>query len=204
MGNWTLNPFTGKFDYGAPAPYVLPSITLSGGGHYEIGSTVHNITLSWACNKTMTDIIVNGVDQGPGQSGSMLVTQDFTTDTTFSATCSDGKNTSSATTSITFLNIYYWGSNALTSLDNTDVLALSQALAYGRSSNNTYNCAGGKYIWICYPASMGTATFTVGGLQVTFTLTVQSVTNSEGYSESYNCYRSNNLLNNSAITVTVS
>lgn len=194
------------------ALYVAPTVSLSGGSTVEKGATIADVALSWTCNKTMLTRIlsapvpVGDQDRGPGQNGSYNHTgANLTSNTTYSITVGDGTQTSSGSTSCSFLNRRYYGINANASLTNGMILALSKEFCSSRSNTHTYDCSGaGTHIWICYPASFGTAIFKVGGLEVTFTLTVQAVTNDSGYTESFNCYRSTEVQHGSDIVVVVS
>ena len=191
--------------------YVFPSVSLSGGSTHEIGSTVSDVALSWSCNKVMTTrdlsvpVPIEDRVLGPGQNGSYNhIGAGLTSNTTYSISVSDGTNSTSSSTSIVFYNERYYGTTAdVGPLDNSTVLAFAAEFATSRSNTHSYDC-GGKYIWICYPASLGTATFVVGGLETTFDLTIQNVTNASGYLESFNCYRSHELQMGSGIVVVVS
>jgi hypothetical protein len=191
--------------------YIYPDVTLSGGNNFQKGHTVANVTLSWVCNKAMTTRTLSAPvpsgdrSRGAGQNGTYTHTgANLTTDTTYTLTVGDGTNTETATTSVDFYNTRFFGASAVAGpLSNAQILALSGSeLATAAYNSHAYDCTGGKYIWICYPASLGTARFYVGGLETTFDLTVQAVTNSDSYVESYNCYRSLELQDDSAITVT--
>jgi hypothetical protein len=102
-----------------------------------------------------------------------------------------------------YVNKRYYGSNAETSLSNSEILALNKENCTEKANTHDYDCTGGKYIWICYPSRFGTARFRVGGFETTFDLTVKSVTNEEAYTETYNCYKSFRLQHNDTITVAV-
>jgi hypothetical protein len=176
--------------------YVYPEILTFGNdvGTVELGTTVSAIDLNWTTNKTGMmqtlnpgSIDVTGVNTytDPGS---------FTTTKTYTLTVDDGQNTDVATTTAYFLQKRYWGANASTSLNDAGIQALSQEFATSRSMTKSITAAG-QYIYVCYPAAWGTATFTVNGLPNTaWTLSVQSFTNASGHTSSYNVYRSNNLL----------
>ena len=191
--------------------YVPPSVSLGGGSTVEIGSTIVDVPLSWTCNKAMltrllsAPVPIGDRDRGAGQNGSYThVGANLVSNTTYSITVGDGTGFASGYTYCTFRNRRYYGINAgLGPLSNPQILALNKEFCSGRANTHTYNCTGGTYIWICYPASFGLATFKVGGLEVTFTLFVQDVTNDSGYVESFNCYRSTELQNGSDIEVVV-
>ena len=191
--------------------YVLPSVSISGGSTYEIGSTITNATLHWTLNKDMVSVLLSA----PVPSGDRNQTENGTntyihsnanivSNTTYSVTVNDGENSASSSTTFSFANRRYYGVSSNASLTNAQVLALTAEFCTARSNTHTYDCTGGAYIWICYPKSYGTATFNVGGLEVVFNCTEQSVTNASGHTETFYCYRSLNALNGSGIQVIVS
>jgi len=190
-----------------------PTVNVTGGSTNEIGSSVVNPTISWSANGVMTTASItgpNGLNTSitAGASGSYQHTYTLTSNGTYTVTVGDGVETANDSTSVTFLNRRYYGATADNALSAAEILALlgtemSKEFCSGVANTHTYDCTGGKYIWICYPASFGVAKFSIGGLEVTFNLTVQDVTNESGATASFNCYRSINLLNNSSISVVV-
>lgn len=102
------------------------------------------------------------------------------------------------------LNRRYFGSSANTIMSNSDILTLNKEMCSTIVNTHTYDCTGGKYIWICYPSRFGAAKFMVNDFETTFELTVQNVTNEDAYTESFNCYRSFRLQHGSNIIVEVS
>lgn len=101
-------------------------------------------------------------------------------------------------------NNRYYGVNSNTTLLNDDILALNSEPCTSRNNTHEYDCSSGKFIWICYPTRFGSAVFTVNGFVTTFVLNIQNVTNENGDTESFNCYRSYRLQHGSNITVVVS
>lgn len=186
--------------------YVTPDVSgfSNNVGSVEIGSTITSVVLNWSLNKTMTSASIN---QSIGSVLGVLTythSTSFTTDRTYTITVSDGTNSDSASTAIYFRSKRYWGTNANTSLDSTAILALSGELSTSKTKSWSQN-GNGQYIYYVYPASFGTATFTVNGLLSTsWTLSVQSHTNASGYSSSYNVYRTNNVQNGTGIQIEVS
>lgn len=71
----------------------------------------------------------------------------------------------------------YWGASVLTSLAESDILALSSDLASNYDKSVVYDCTGGKYPYFCFPETFGTpAAVTVNGLPFTaFDVSVVSV-----------------------------
>ena len=97
----------------------------------------------------------------------------------------------------------YWGVDAGTTINDAGILALV-GNEFSTTKNKAYSIdGGGKYLYYCYPASWGLATFTVGGLTVIFNLSVQNFTNASGHTESYNVYRSLNIQNGIGIAIVV-
>jgi hypothetical protein len=161
----------------------------------EIGGQAVDVTLSWGLNKAPTS---QSIDQGIGSlpvaDRTYASTGSFTTNRTYTLTATDGTTTDTDTTSVSFLNKRYWGCDSSTGPSDATIRAFSQEFASSRVQSHVITAAA-QYVFIVYPASFGTASFTVNGLPNTaWTLSVQSFTNASGYTSSYNVYRSNNLL----------
>jgi len=173
---------------------------------HEIGTTVSGVQFSWAYNKA---VVSQSINQGVGSLDPSLrtVTVNFaapglTTSETWTLTASDGTSSSSATTSVNFLPQVYWGVSPNTELTNAEVLALgSSAFASSIGRSIAYNATGGNYPFYAYPSNFGDPTsVVVGGLVMSaYTITVQSVTNASGYTQSYNVIRFNNIQTGSNI-----
>ncbi len=161
----------------------------------ETGGSAVDVTLTWALNKSPT---TQSLNQGIGtlSTSARTYTQSgsFTTSRTYTLTASDGTTTTNGNSSVTFMQKRYWGTNANTSLNDAEILALSSEFSSSRSQSRTI-IAAGAYVYFAWPASYGTGTFTVNGLPNTaWTLVTRAFVNASGYSESYNIYRSDNLL----------
>lgn len=185
--------------------YKGQSMSLSGGGTYEIGTVVHGVHLTWTYSKA---IVSQSLDNGIGALDLALRAYDWpddiSTSTAFTLTSSDGQQTSHATTSVVFQRKAYWGASALTSLANADILALSSnAFATSLARAVAYDCTGKKYPYYCYPASFGPLTdVRVGGLAFSdFTQTIVSLTNASGHTEDYYVTRFNGIQTGSNIQV---
>ncbi|MFA5187682.1 MAG: hypothetical protein WC551_14470, partial [Patescibacteria group bacterium] len=181
--------------------YVNPSITsfTNTVNQVEIGTTVASTTLNWTINKSVTSESLN---QGIGFITPSLRTythvDSYTTDRTYTLTVNDGTNNTSASTSVYFRYKRYYGTNASATLNDGQIISLTGELSTSRVQTRNGITPSNEYIYIVYPAAWGTATFTVNGLLNTdWTLTVQSHTNSSGYTANYNVYRTNNLLTGS-------
>lgn len=183
-------------------PIVIYSF-INNVNNVEKGSTVTNITFSYTFNKSANAInINNGIGVVTG--GSITKTVSLTTNTTYTLTVSDGRNAVTANSAVTFLNKAYWGTNANGTLTNAEVLGLANnTLATTRNRTLTLN-GNGEYIYYCYPASFGDASFSISGLASTaWTKSVQHVTNSFGNVTSYNVYRTNNIQNGTGIQIQI-
>lgn len=183
-----------QFASGILGLYHLPVISgfTTGVPIKEIGSTVTSVPMTWSYNKTMTTASLNN---GIGSISAALTNYtdspvSLTTNTTFTLTAGDGVNTTSASSTVTFENMRYWGPNT-----SAGPLTSAQIIALGGSEFSTtrvksgvvYNCTGGAYPYYAYPASFGALTaVTVGGLSFSaYNLTTQSFTNASGATSSY-------------------
>lgn len=182
--------------------------SFTGGSTNEIGSTVSSVSLNWTYNKTETSQSLN---QGIGTVTNGVRTYTYSTpitsNTTFTLSASDGTTTTSSNTSVSFLPRVWWGTDSKTSLTSADILLLdNNQLSSTRARSLTIN-GNGEYIYYAYPASYGTATFTVNGLLNTaWTLTTVMHSNllTPGNTQLYNVYRSNTIQNGTGISIVIS
>ncbi len=189
--------------------YVNPEITslINNIGTVEIGQTITDITLDWVINK---DILTQSFDQGIGSLDIALRTLSLnslsiTSSITYRLEVADDQNSANKNTSILFKHKRYWGTSALTTLGDSDILALSNEFHTSRVQSRSFDCTGGKYFYFAYPTAWGSATFKVGGLAFTDVNLVQrTFINASGHSEQYNIYRPNNIQTGSNIIVEVS
>ena len=186
--------------------YITPTVSISGGGNYEIGSTRATTTLTWVWNKTIASQSLN---QGIGSLDPALRTYTYATaissNTTFTITGTDGTTSKSASTSVNFMPKRYWGVSAKTSLTDAEIIALSSELSTSRQQTRTFDCSGGKYFYFAIKTSYcnGIA-FKVGGLSFSDMLVeTRQFTNASGHTDTYNIYRVNNIQTGSAIQVEV-
>lgn len=183
------------------------SVNLSGGGTYEYGQTITDVNLSWSANK---DISSQSLNNGIGTLDPTLRSyshsgQSITSNTTYTITVTnDGSGeTKNNSTYIRFRHRRYWGTSSETSLNDTQLQALSNELSTGRTQNRTLS-ASGEYFYFAYPASWGAASFKINGLQNTaWQETIRDVTNQHGHVESYRLYRSDFLQNGSGVEIEV-
>lgn len=186
--------------------YITPSVSISGGGTYEIGSTRSTTTLTWNWNKA---IVSQSLNQGIGDLDPTLRTYTYDTpvssNITFTITGTDGTTQKSASTTISFLPKRYWGVSTETSLTDADILALSQELSTSRTQTRTFDCSGGKYFYFVIRTSYCNGiSFKVNGLAFTdMDVETRNVVNAQGYSAEYNIYRVHNIQTGSGIEVQV-
>lgn len=186
--------------------YVNPSVSVSGGGNYEIGSTRSSTKITWSWNKS---IVSQSLNQGIGDLDKSLREYTYataiTSDTTFTITGSDGKNTASGSTKVSFLPKRYWGVSENTSLTDSEIIDLSSELSTSRTQTRTFDCSGGKYFYFAIKTSYCTGIkFKVGGLSFSdMEVETRQFTNASGHTDSYNVYRVHNLQTGAAIVVEV-
>ena len=186
--------------------YLEPTASLSGGGTREVGETVTSVSLTWNYNK---EIVSQSLNQGIGDLIPTLRSythseQSITSNRTYTITANDGKKNVTANTTIAFNYRRYWGVSANPTLADAEILAMSSEFSSSRSQTRTFNCSGGRYFYLVWPASWGTGSFNVGGLafsdlhQVT-----RDMVNSAGATVPVLITRCNILQNGTAIQVTV-
>lgn len=164
----------------------------------ELGSTITSpITLTYKCNKKPKSLKLDGnTVEVQGENGSILLQgHSISSNKTWNLVATDDKEkTSSKSVSLSFVNRVYYGASTLpSSVNDTFLRGLSNVLSNSRSRKITVNSTASTYIWYCYPARYGNATFKVGGFDGGFELyNTINHTNSSGYSESYYVYKSDN------------
>lgn len=189
--------------------YVPLTITgFSGGGTFEIGSTVNTVNLTWSYNKDVTSQSINqGIGALPtGDRAYNITGLGLTSNRTWTLSATDGTTPRTANTTVSFLPKRYWGPWEDDAPDNTDILTLSQELASGRAKAVTYNCTGGRFPIYAWPKSFGAlAGVTVGGLAFSdYTVSEMSFTNAQGYTQDYYVFTFNGIQTGAAINVVFS
>ena len=125
---------------------------------------------------------------------------------TYTLTTSDGNSTVAPTATTTWTQLVYWGVGPA----GGGGAAFIQALGNSQlqlSRNGTFNVTAGptQKVYYAYRTAYGAATFTVGGFSGGFALdsTTISVTNTDGFTENYTLYESDNVgLGNITVVVT--
>ena len=187
--------------------YKAPTVTLSGGGRYEIGQIIDNVKLSWVINK---DIITQSINQGIGALDPSLrkytvENANINSNTTYTITINDGKTTKTSSTSITFMKKVYWGVSEKETLTNDDVLTFNSEMASNRQQERVFDCSGGKYFYFAIPAEFCNGiSFKVNEFLFSdMSLEEMRFINASGYESDYHIYRCNNIQTGSSIKVEV-
>lgn len=162
----------------------------------EIGSSVTSTVLTWTLNRAVnTQSLNNSIGSITASLRTYTHTSAYSTDRTYTLTVDDGTTTIAASTTVAFQHKRYWGVSSNTSLNDAQIIALSKELSSTRVKSITGLTPSAQYLYFCYPASQGLATFSVNGFVVTdFVLSVQNHVNASGNTTSYNIYRSANPL----------
>lgn len=124
-------------------------------GTVEKGASVASVVLSWSFNKAMSAVTINGVSVDPA-SHTTTESGPFTGNMTWILAASDGTRTANASTSISFMQRRHWGASSLETLDDANIIGLgSSEFATNFNKAVSYDCTGGKYPYLAYPASFG-------------------------------------------------
>ena len=184
--------------------YVDLSISLSSNvaATLEKGRTINNVTFNWSYNKKVVSQIFNNEVLDKDVRVYAYGTP-FNSNKTFTLSANDGTKSFTKNISFNFLNGRYWGVSNSTSYDSVLINNLSKELSSSRGKTFTVNCGADQYIYYCIPTSFGTPTFTVGGFSGGFNkVSTIKFTNTYGYVENYDIYKStNNNLGNTTVVV---
>lgn len=150
----------------------------------EIGSS-NTINIAWSINKDATQQSINGIPV----SGRSKTFEDVTTDTTYTLSVTDGETTATKSVDVKFANRIYYGVGA----DLSSVNTLESVISDEIERTITVGSGSEQYIIYAFPARLGSAAFYVEGFEGGFDEPVlQTIENSEGYSETYKVYKSTN------------
>lgn len=156
----------------------------------ELGEIVANLKLTWSYSK---DPVLQKLDNNILENNirEYIIDSDIVTNRTFRLEVNDGKTTVNKTVAINFYNGLYYGVSNSETYDSAFILSLNKTLTNSRACNFTVNCGPGQYIFFAIPTRFGTPAFSVGGFEGGFSLVnTLYYTNSFGYTESYDIYRS--------------
>lgn len=183
-------------------PISISSLSLSK-SVVEIGDVLSGLVVTWAYNKE--DILsqkFNGLEVGIDDR-EYIETEDITSNKTYTLEANDGKNTTTKSATVKFLNGKYYGVAQEGTYDSDFIKGLTKVLAENKNGNFTVNCGENEFIYFCIPTRFGTPRFSVGGFEGGF-FKVDTIefTNNFGYSENYDIYRSDNSsLGNTTVNV---
>ena len=156
----------------------------------ELGEIVANLKLTWSYSK---DPVLQKLDNNILENNirEYIIDSDIVTNRTFRLEVNDGKITVNKTVAINFYNGRYYGVSNSETYDSAFILSLNKTLTNSRACNFTVDCGIGQYIFFAIPTRFGTPAFSVGGFEGGFSLVnTLYYTNSFGYTESYDIYRS--------------
>lgn len=177
------------------------SLTASGGGTWEVGSSTTSgiaiLVLRKGVNVTADSTIQVIASSGSGSLSSNKSTwtpsASIASNTSVAVKATYGSQMATKTVSYAFKYKKYWGTSASTTLTNADILALAGSTwADSRTMNATnFDCTGGKYPYYVIPESIydGLEVW-VGGLKNTdIVVTDMVLVNASGAQELYKVIR---------------
>lgn len=168
----------------------------------EIGTTVDSVIFNWSYNK---DIISQKFNNEVLETNlrSYVYNLSFNQNKTFKLEANDGKGDFNKSISFNFLNGRYFGVSNSDIYNSDFIKTLSKELSSSKSKTFTVNCEEGQYIYYCVPTRFGNCSFKVGGFEGGFNkISTIQFTNSSGYVESYDIYKSSNSnLGNTTVVV---
>ena len=176
-------------------PIEIESFTHNYSDIIEIGTTISSVVLSWTLSRNPKSQSINGAAISNTVRSKTFTGLTITTTTPFTLNVTDERDTTtSLETKIVCANgIYYGIAGDQTSYTNEFIRGLDKSLQESNEKTFTVDAGDDQYIYYCTPTSYGTPTFNVCGFNGGFSKqnTVQ-FTNSSGYSESYDIWRTDN------------
>ena len=168
----------------------------------EKGYTVNNISFSWSYNKNIVSQKFNNIDLDTSIR-KYEYDLPFNSNKSFKLEANDGKSNFNKSIGFSFLNGRYWGVSSSNNYNSNFILNLSKELVENKSKTFTVNCGENQYIFYCVPSRLGTCSFKVGGFEGGFNkVSTIQFTNSNGYTENYDIYKSTNSnLGNTTVVV---
>ena len=155
-----------------PSTGMFAMLSIQGGNVRQMGNPDLDVELLFTVNKgdnAIDSILINGsvdLENGSGntQNGSYNTSVLADTDTAYQLTATDDRgNEVKVSQSLLWKLPNFYGALAddpVTLLDKLssqaiNTLVLNKVLASNKAINHSYDCSGGKYIYICYPAAYG-------------------------------------------------
>lgn len=174
---------------------------LQGGGSYEVGSTVDDVTLSWDWNKVPASLTLDGEEvakvDGAYPKQLKLTGLGLKANKTWTLVATDEKGAKSTkTATVAFKPKRYWGAAALpgAGIDSAFVLALAGSeLADDYVKTFSASAGDGQYVFYAIPTSFGGPRFFVGGFEGGFNKAATiDLTNASGSTQQYDVWQSTN------------
>lgn len=173
------------------------SLTASGGGTFEVGSSNKNaigiiVTRKGTDVTSSSTITVTASGSVTGSLSSDKKTwtpsTNISSNTSVAVKATYGSQNATKTVNYTFKYKKYWGTSTSASLTSSQIIALAGSTWADSKSMGatTFDCTGGKYVYYVIPDVLGTPEFWVGGLKNT-DIKVGSITviNASGGSARY-------------------
>lgn len=173
------------------------SLTASGGGTFEVGSSNKNaigiiVTRKGTDVTSSSTITVTASGSVTGSLSSDKKTwtpsTNISSNTSVAVKATYGSQNATKTVNYTFKYKKYWGTSTSASLTSSQVIALEGSTWADSKSMGatTFDCTGGKYVYYVIPDVLGTPEFWVGGLKNTdINVGNITVTNASGGSARY-------------------
>lgn len=173
------------------------SLTASGGGTFEVGSSCKNaigiiVTRKGTDVTSSSTITVTASGSVTGSLSSNKKTwtpsTNISSNTSVAVKATYGSQNATKTVNYTFKYKKYWGTSTSTSLTSFQIIALEGSTWADSKSMGatTFDCTGGKYVYYVIPEVLGTPEFWVGGLKNTeISVGNIAVTNASGGSARY-------------------
>lgn len=173
------------------------SLTASGGGTFEVGSSNKNaigiiVTRKGTDVTSSSTITVTASGSVTGSLSSDKKTwtpsTNISSNTSVAVKATYGSQNATKTVNYTFKYKKYWGTSTSTSLTSSQIIALEGSTWADSKSMGatTFDCTGGKYVYYVIPEVLGTPEFWVGGLKNTdISVGNISVTNASGGTARY-------------------
>lgn len=173
------------------------SLTASGGGTFEVGSSNKNaigiiVTRKGTDVTSSSTITVTASGSVTGSLSSDKKTwtpsTNISSNTSVAVKATYGSQNATKTVNYTFKYKKYWGTSTSASLTSSQVIALEGSTWADSKSMGatTFDCTGGKYVYYVIPDGLGTPEFWVGGLKNTdINVGNIPVTNASGGSARY-------------------
>lgn len=181
------------------------SLTASGGGTFEVGSSNKNaigiivtrkgtdVTSSSAITVTASGSVTGSLSS---DKKTWTPSTNISSNTSVAVKATYGSQNATKTVNYTFKYKKYWGTSTSASLTSSQVIALEGSTWADSKSMGatTFDCTGGKYVYYVIPHELGTPEFWVGGLKNTdIKVGNITVTNASGGSARYLIMRLDNI-----------